>query len=49
LAMLDLRQGHDADARRRLAALSQDPDAPDGVRARAGALLQTFAPAPAGH
>jgi len=48
LAMLDLRDGHEADSRRILAGLSQDPDAPDGVRARAGALLQTFAAAPTG-
>jgi len=44
LAMLDLRDGREADARRLLAALSQDAEAPDGVRDRAGALLQTFAP-----
>ncbi|GBQ29521.1 hypothetical protein AA13594_1383 [Gluconacetobacter azotocaptans DSM 13594] len=41
-ALLDLRQGHDADARRRLAQLSASPDAPDGLRSRAGGLLQTL-------
>ncbi|MBB2200333.1 tetratricopeptide repeat protein [Gluconacetobacter tumulisoli] len=40
--LLDLRQGHDADARRRFAQLSAAADAPEGLRSRAGGLLQTL-------
>lgn len=39
LAVLDLRQGKTEDAKTKLRALSIDITAPDGVRARAGALL----------
>jgi hypothetical protein len=39
LAMLDLRQGKVADARKTLQALSIDIDAPSGLRNRASALL----------
>lgn len=41
-ALLDLRQGHAADARRRLAQLSAEADIPEGMRSRAGGLLQTL-------
>jgi hypothetical protein len=40
LAMLDLRQGHNDDAKAKLKALASDILAPAGVRARANALLQ---------
>lgn len=40
LAMLDLRQGHNDDAKAKLKALAADILAPTGVRARANALLQ---------
>jgi hypothetical protein len=39
LAMLDLRQAKVADARKKLQALTFDPSAPSGLRARASALL----------
>ncbi|MEE8662077.1 MAG: hypothetical protein SOH81_00655 [Acetobacter sp.] len=42
LAALDLRQGHLTDAQQRLKKLSLDGAAPQGVRMRAGALLQTM-------
>jgi len=40
LALLDLRQGHTETAKTQLKALSVDPTAPNGVRARASALLE---------
>ena len=48
-ALLDIRRGDEAASRRVLAGLSSDAGAPDGVRGRAGGLLQTLAgaaPAP---
>jgi hypothetical protein len=45
-AMLDLRQGRTADARRRFAQLSAEADVPDGLRSRAGGLLQTLNASP---
>jgi hypothetical protein len=39
-AMLALRQGQTDTARTTLKKLSADPSAPDGVRGRAGGLLQ---------
>lgn len=39
LALLDLRQGKPAEARKRLSALANDPTAPEGVRQRAAAVL----------
>nr|WP_220790416.1 tetratricopeptide repeat protein [Gluconacetobacter takamatsuzukensis] len=41
-AMLDLRQGHLADARRRLGQLTTQIDVPEGLRSRAGGMLQTL-------
>ncbi|GAA4479205.1 tetratricopeptide repeat protein [Gluconacetobacter asukensis] len=41
-AMLDLRQGHLADARRRLGQLTTQIDVPEALRSRAGGMLQTL-------
>ncbi|MBB2167520.1 tetratricopeptide repeat protein [Gluconacetobacter aggeris] len=41
-AMLDLRQGHVADARRRLGHLTTQIDVPEALRSRAGGMLQTL-------
>ena len=41
-AEIDLRLGHVAEARRKLAALSEDGAAPEGVRNRAGGLRETL-------
>lgn len=47
-ALLDLRQGHDDEARRRLERLSMDMNVSDGVRTRADGLLQTLGTGHAG-
>lgn len=40
--MLDLRQGHLADARRRLGQITTQIDVPEALRSRAGGMLQTL-------
>ncbi|MDG6093648.1 hypothetical protein LOC54_00720 [Acetobacter sp. AN02] len=42
LAILDLRENHIADARKRLTRLTNDMNAPQSVRGRAGSLLNTL-------
>ncbi|MBB2195937.1 MAG: tetratricopeptide repeat protein [Gluconacetobacter sp.] len=45
-AMLDLRQGRVADARRKLSQITTQIDVPEGLRSRAGGMLQTLNAAP---
>ncbi|MGE4522387.1 MAG: hypothetical protein AB7D19_07865 [Acetobacter sp.] len=44
LALLDVREGHIDDARRKFAALMAQPDLPSGVRSRAQDMMQALDP-----